>query len=200
MSHVYTPEERDFIKNFAFGHSYKQIIEAINNKFGVELTQKQIGSYLKRHKIKTGRTGHFQKGCVPANKGTHIGGYEPTQFKKGQLPTGTKPVGTETVRKDGYIWVKVEMPNVWKQKHLLIWEKANGKVPKGHVIIFLDGNRGNTSLDNLFLIDRKTEVAMNRLRLQKTDKETTTAILNLARLQIKMAEAKKGRKNDNKRN
>ena len=56
----------------------------------------------------------FKKGHAPANKGLRRPGYGPgrmksTQFKKGQPPHTTLPVGTEIHRggRDRYVYVKV---------------------------------------------------------------------------------------------
>ena len=90
-----------------------------------------------------GTATRFKKGYVPANKGKHDPkyGYEPTQFKKGHRPKNAKPIGTESLRSDGYVWVKVSEPRTWREKHRIIWEEANGQIPKGHVVLFADGNR-----------------------------------------------------------
>ena len=95
--HRYTAEEKAFIQEYAHGHSHREITDECNKRFHSGLGIDQIRAYLKNHKITTGRTGRFEKGHVPANKGTHIGGWEPTQFKKGNMPVNHKPVGTESV-------------------------------------------------------------------------------------------------------
>ena len=51
---------------------------------------------------------------------------EKTMFRKGNVPATHRPVGTETLRSDGYIWVKVEEPNKWRLKQRLLWEQHNG--------------------------------------------------------------------------
>lgn len=47
-----------------------------------------------------------------------------------------------------------------------IWEKANGPVPKGHVLILKDGDPLNLKLDNLELITRAELIARNRNSLK----------------------------------
>ena len=53
----------------------------------------------------------------------------------------------------GFTYDKDEAGNR-RRKHHLIWEKAYGPIPKGHLVIFADGNRDNFSLENLILISR----------------------------------------------
>lgn len=199
--HKYTPEEKKFIKGFAFGHSYAEITDAVNNKFGIELSISQVKAFLKNHKITTGRTGRFEKGQQAHNKGMKMPKevYEKakhTMFKKGIIPPNHKPVGTESIRnnhKKGefYVYVKVAEPNIWRMKHVLEWEKHHGKKPKGKVIIFLDGNPLNTHISNLELIDRSTHFRMNKDGLRYENQEATKAGISLAQYIEKVSSAKK---------
>ena len=123
----YTEEEREFIRSYAFGHSHQEITDEFNRKFTPHICKRKIAAYLKNHGIKTGRTGQFEKGHVPHNKGVKgvcAYGSEKSWFKHGNMPVNHKPVGTESVRhnyKTGekYVYVKVEEPNKWKMKHII---------------------------------------------------------------------------------
>ena len=57
------------------------------------------------------------------------------------------PIGAERFW-DGYWYVKIKHPNVWRCKHILLWENANGKIPKGHRLIFLDSTFNLSPLSN----------------------------------------------------
>lgn len=200
--HYYTEEKLDFLRKFAYGHSYKEITDAINEEFGLSLGESQIRACLKNHKIQTGRTGRFEKGHVPANKGKHpptVGRMAETQFKKGNIPQNHKPVGTVSVRhnyKRGatYVYEKVAEPNAWRMKHILEWEKHNGPVPKGKAIIFADGDTTNTDISNLVMVDRSQLAVMNRWNLKGSGKELMETAANTAMLKISIAKAKKGRR------
>lgn len=112
----------------------------------------------------TGRTGHYAKGSVPANKGKTMPYNENsarTRFKKGQPPPNTKYLGHERVSKDGYVEISIDETNphtgfhrryVLKHKHL--WEKQHGPVPDGMCLKCLDGNRQNTDPANWEAIPR----------------------------------------------
>ena len=39
--------------------------------------------------------------------------------------------------------------DVLVQKHRWVWEQAHGKIPKGYIIAFRDGNKQNCALENL---------------------------------------------------
>ena len=192
--HVYTPEEKMFFLDYVSGHTYKEIQAAFTYRFGWDISLGQVKGYLGNNKITTGTTGHFGKGHVPANKGTHNGGWEPTQFKKGQMPVNTRPVGTESLRGDGYIWVKIAEPNKWREKHRLLWEKHNGAIPNGKCILFLDGNPQNVDINNLRLVDRRVSVRLNQMRFVcSEDRERTEAAIGVAELASAIGDAKRRR-------
>lgn len=200
--HYYTNEELDFLREFAYGHSYREITDSINRKFGLSLGVNQIRACLKNHKITTGRTGRFEKGHVPANKGRHpptVGRMAETQFPKGNIPKNHKPVGTVSIRHNykkgqAYVYEKVEEPNVWRMKHILEWEKHNGPVPKGKAIIFVDGDATNTDISNLVMVDRSQLAVMNRWKLKGSGRELMEAAANTAALKISISKAKRGRR------
>lgn len=114
-----------------------------------------------------GRRCWFKKGHVPANKGLRRPGWGPgrmksTQFKKG-VRQGIavklwKPIGTERVSKDGYRERKINndfpLQRRWRAVHLLVWEAANGPLPRGHAVAFRNRDKADIRLDNLELITR----------------------------------------------
>ena len=104
----------------------------------------------------------FKKGQEPANKGKRIEEFmtaegiassSRTRFKKGQQPHNARPIGSEVLHADGYVYIKTAKGCVLKQRH--VWEQANGPIPDGHLIAFRDGNRQNCRLDNLYIISRE---------------------------------------------
>jgi hypothetical protein len=47
------------------------------------------------------------------------------------------------------------MTGTWRPKHHLVWESHHGQpIPKGHAVIFGDGNNRNFDPDNLILVSR----------------------------------------------
>lgn len=114
----------------------------------------------------------FQKGLVPWNKGIHYtagGRSAETRFKPGHrggiAAAKYQPIGAERVSKDGYLQRKVndDMPfqKRWKGVHLIVWEAANGPVPRGHAVVFKNGDKRDIRLENLDLISRRELMARN---------------------------------------
>lgn len=194
FGHKYTDKEREFLKSYIPGHTYLEIQEAFTKRFGWDITISQVKGYMGRHGIKSGTKGRFQRGHIPVNKGkkgVYYHGCEKTWFQKGNIPKNHREVGSERINVDGYTEVKVEEPNKWRLKHLAIWEKENGPVPKGYCVIFLDGNKRNTELNNLMMIPRKNLVRMNQNGLFSDDRDMTITGANMAGLLSAIGEAKR---------
>lgn len=188
---LFIEEQERFIRENVKGRYNDELTELLNEKFNTKFTVEQVKGFKNRNKISSGITCRFEKGHKPWNKnlkGLDIGGKE-TRFKKGHQPLNYRPVGSERTIKDGYIEIKVADPNVWKLKHNVIWEEAYGKIPDGHVLVFLDSNRLNVTLENLALISRAELARMNQNNLFSEDPELTLAGITLVRLNKKIYDA-----------
>lgn len=197
MAHKYTPEQAEFIKKNVAGRSRKELTKIFNSHFGLNLGVNQIAAYLKNHGLKNGLDGRFKPGDVPFNKGKKGISYEGcknTQFKKGNKPHNWVPIGSERITKDGYIQVKIQegkFQKNWRGKHILVWEEANEPVPKGHAVIFGDGNKRNFDLNNLILVSRVQLARLNQNNLIQNDAELTRTGIIIADIHNKIGERKK---------
>lgn len=95
-------------------------------------------------------------------------GTRATQFRKGNVPHDWKPIGTEVVNSYGYRRRKVRdgcKPAVynWEFVHILEWERHNGPVPAGHKVVFRDGDKTNTDIENLELVSNAEMMRRNTL-------------------------------------
>lgn len=118
----------------------------------------------------TGRTGCFEKGIVPLNKGKPCapgtGGRHPnarkTQFRKGSMSGRAaqlyKPIGAERLSKEGYRERKIHdglpMRSRWQLVQRVEWEALHGPIPAGMVLKCRDGNRLNTDPSNWEMLPR----------------------------------------------
>lgn len=133
-----------------------------------------------------GKATQFPKGHVPANKGLRLPGWAPgrmaeTQFKAGERGTKWVPIGSTRIC-DGYQYTKVKdirstksgagfvpWTQNWKPTHVLLWSKRHGKVPRGHALLFRNGDRTDIRLGNLKLVHRRE--LMHRNSVQRLPKD-----------------------------
>lgn len=195
MGHIYTEEESQFLIDNVKGITLKELTKRFNERFELNLSESAISNRKKKLKIKSGITGgQFVKGHTPANKSKKWDEYltkeqqekaRATTFKKGNIPGNRRELFEERIDKDGYIAIKVQDGNLnknWQQKHRYIYECHYGKIPKGHKVIFLDGNNRNFDIDNLKLVNNAEELIMNRRKLRHNDKELTESGYLIAKI------------------
>lgn len=194
MGRRYSPEVHAFIAQNVLGTTTRDLVAMVNEKFNLGFTEPMMKSYKTYHKLKSGLDCRFRPGHVPQNKGMKgvcAPGCEKTWFKKGSTPVNHRPVGSERVDMDGYILVKVAEPNKWRMKHRIVWEEHHGKIPDGQKVIFLDGNKLNTEIENLALVTNSEHLEMNRARLRSEDPECTKSGILVARLSVATDRRKK---------
>lgn len=158
-----------------------------------------------RKSWKTGRTGCFEKGFIPANKGKKMpfnANSARTRFKKGCLSGRAKekykPIGTERLSKNGYLERKMHdgMPenSRWRAVHLVRWEEISGTVPDGHCLKCLDGDKRNTDPSNWECISRALLPRLagrHTVPYDSAPDELKPAILAVAKLNYAKCEAAK---------
>jgi hypothetical protein len=143
----------------------------------------------------------FPKGHVPANKGLrrpgwHRGRMRETQFKAGQRGLRWVPIGSTRIV-DGYQYTKIRdlrsthrgsgfVPWTmnWKLTHIILWEQANGAVPKGHAVVFKNCDRSDIRLENLECITRRELMARNTVHNLPKELASTIQLLGALNRQI----------------
>ncbi|MDR2490256.1 MAG: HNH endonuclease [Spirochaetaceae bacterium] len=188
----YTTKQVEFLERVIPTRRPSEVVVLFNKCFGTNLKECHIKSFMDNRKIRNGRDTRFMPGGIPYNKGIKRASVSPaTEFKKGNRPFNWRPVGSERINKYGYVEIKTAEPRTWKTKHQVIWEEKNGALPKGHVIIFADGNKLNMRLSNLLLVSRRELVVMNKFRLISNDRILTEIGKSVADIKILIAERKK---------
>lgn len=186
---ILTPEELEIFKQNNWHKTVKEMVVFCKNTFNKDLTERQIKQIRQRNHFISGFTGRFEKGSIPPNKGKkgyYAPGSEKGWFKKGNITHNTAPLNTEYETDDGYIKIKIAMPNKWQYKHRIIWEKQNGPIPAGHMVIFLDGNKKNFDIKNLKLISQKECATLNKMHLRTEDPQLTETALAMVQLMHKV--------------
>ncbi|CAN2327210.1 HNH nuclease domain-containing protein [Fusobacterium sp. oral taxon C10] len=186
----FSEEQIAFLKSFNGEKTYKELAKLFQDKYEINFVSL---SYFRRclrkanidYKYIKTNSGSFKRGFTPWNKG----------MKTNIKPKNLKGLESERITKKGYILIKIKEPNVWELKHRFLWKQVNGKIPKGSVIIFANGDKTNFDLDNLICVSKNELRQLNRYKLKKDDAELTKAGIGIVKLKAKLYEIKKKKKN-----
>lgn len=194
----YSKEMSDWLKNNTIGRTYKDIADDFNQLFNTDISAKAIMQKCHNLGLFNGLTGgQFSKGHIPANKGKKMSEFtyrkvKKTMFRSGHTPENIRPVGSERISADGYIYIKTAEPNKWMLKHIFVWQQHFGQLSKNEVLIFLDGNRHNCAVTNLFKINRSILARLNQNHLMTDNPELNKSALKIAEVLAKIGERKNG--------
>ena len=181
--HKWTNTELNYLRELAKEGKYIfEIAELMTDKFNCEFRKSQIKSIMAKYKITNNMKSKNPKGIETWNKGLKMGNAHIHNLKN---------IGYEYVNSEGVITMKVDNPVRWVHKHRYIYEQAFGEIPKDKVLIFLDGNKQNLNLDNLYLISKRQLLSMNQNKLFYNNAELTKVGSNIASLMLKINEVNK---------
>lgn len=198
----YKSEHIEFLRNNVKGITLKELTDRFKQEFNTDISESAIANLKTKYSLQSGIVGgQFKKGHVPANKGKK-GLMKPqqyekckaTMFKKGNIPANHRPIGSERYDSKYGTLIKVQdghLQKNWMPKGRYIYEKACGKIPEGHKVIFADGNNQNFDTDNLILVSNEELLIMNRNKLIKQDKDLTKVGVNIAKVIDKVNKRKK---------
>jgi hypothetical protein len=195
---LFTEEQRDFIEANIKGTKAADLAKMLNEAYGLTITADQIKNYKANHGLVSNLDTKFKRGQVPKNKGTKgVSKPNKTSFKKGHMPHNARPIGHREFREDGYLWEKVAETKPsrfgWKPVQRIIWEETYGPIPEGHVIVFLDGDPLNITLENLSIVSKAQLLIMNRKGLIKKNPELTESGILIAKILDKTYKIKRKR-------
>ena len=183
--HNWTDTEVNYLREVAKGSRVNDICKLMTNKFNYEFSYCQIRSAMSRYNIANEMKGKKPSGYEPWNKGIKVG--------NSHLP-GVKSAGTEVVSKNGFIKIKLENPSRWEYKHRYIYEQKHGKLDKNELLVFLDGDKKNLSLDNLVKVQKGLYTIMIKHKLLYNDPELTKVGIRVAEMILKTNEVKRSAK------
>lgn len=199
----YTEEHIEWLKANVYGIRHKELAKRFNEHFSTNLTTRKIKRALELRHIQNGlnqsdltkEMKQFvfdnykgisnQELADRVNKefGTNFGATKFADFKcNNNLQSGyqyqpwlkrQKSHLDETVRKDGYVYIKVGTE--WHPKQRWVYEQAYGELQPGEVLIFKDGDPTNCDLDNLIKV--RKNVLCRVSSLLTNDKEINNSLI-----------------------
>lgn len=199
---LFSPEIEQFIRDNVNGVQSGELTRMVNEKFGTDFKVTQIQAFKKNRKIVSNVDTRFLEGSTNVlaqfRKGCHSS--PETEFKKGQLPSNYCEVGSIRTRKskDGFKQVYIKLtdthnaPKDWAPYNRYVWEQANGSIPKGGCIVYLDGDPENCSLDNLMCVSRAAITYVNKKGLKQNDPELMRTQYITAMLKGEISKLEKG--------
>ena len=168
------------------GISEKKIHQLANTR-GIKKSKEYLRDVHGKVVAIAGIENRFYKGHEPWNKGIKGRNNAPehTLFKPGHLPANHKPIGWTRVDSEGYHWMKIaEGLKGWVMIHRLAWEMENGPIPEGKFLRFIDGNKDNWQVENLALVDRRSNMRLNTIH--RYPEEVKVAMKILSKLKRKI--------------
>ena len=189
--HVWSEEEINFLRENYPHYPNKEVIEMLEEKFGIEISRRNLLNVKHRYNIPDKaipNSGRYKKGHTTWNKGKKMSDetkekVKKTWFKKGMIAQNRKPIGSTRVSVDGYKLIKIAEPNKWALYHRHLWEKTHGeKLSKNEVVIFADGDKTNFDIDNLVKVSRSNLLYLNNNKLIFDDPELTKTGVNVSKV------------------
>lgn len=167
--HVFTEEENLWLKEHIDDGTHQYVAKLFNERFGTNLSKQSISN----HTIKRL---HLHK---KVNRG---------QILKGKRVSKSYPIGFEKWNGE-YVYIKIRDDIIgkyslaynknWMRKDYYIWQQNGNSLPKNknEVLIHLNGDRKDCSIENLYLTTRNANLLMSRNHWFTTSREhTLTAI------------------------
>lgn len=193
---TWTPEQIAWLRRYRPHNSLADTTNQFNAYWGTGLRSGAIDGACARNGIQRQLDTRFQPGHQTWNTG--MVGYDSggrsheTRFQAGSTPWTHLPVGAHRCDSEGYWWLKVSdverrsgrSRRNWRELHRLTWECAHGPIPRGHAVVFVDGDHDNCQDPaNLACISRAVLARLNQMGWgQEHDPQTRRALIALATL------------------
>ena len=103
------------------------------------------------------------------------------------------PIGTERYGQNGTCYIKVAnnysgernqgyKPPYWLPKQRKIYEEVYGEIPDGYMVVFLNQDSTDFSIENLYCINRNILAHMNRYGWFRSNRKQTLTAIRLCEL------------------
>lgn len=129
----------------------------------------------------------WNKGMKGLQTGGEAGWFRPGE-RRGRAAELWLPIGSYRTSKEGYLQRKLTETGITRHDfvpvHHLVWRLHGGTVPRGHALIFRDGDKSNFGINNLELVTRAE--LLRRNSIHRYPPEVKTAIRAVAALTRKL--------------
>lgn len=191
----WTDEQKQFLSDNR-NVRRKELLEQFNQKFDKNICLSAFKGFMQRHNIFSDNNGRFKNGDVAWNAGItgedYFAHYDREKVqencKKMHEANRTAILGEEKII-NGVPYVRVvagrrtkSRNEAWERKRLVVWRLAYGAVPKGHLIIHLDGDRMNCELSNLVCMPKKYMTLLSKNQWFTKDKRITESAIKWCEL------------------
>ena len=150
-------------------HTLEQLLHIARDCFGYDITKKQLQLYLSKRQIR----------------------YKDYHLTKVRDMGKDAPIGTEYIKPDGMVLVKVAKDK-WQYKQRIIYEEFyNVKLKSDDYIIFLDQDRTNFDINNLRKVTRRESAILANQELFSKYSQVTETGIDVAKLIIAMKDKRK---------
>lgn len=168
--HFFTEEENAWLREHNDDGTHQYIANLFNERFGTKLSVQSITNHtIKRlHLHKKVNRGHI-------SKGKRIAKSYPIGFEKWNGEYLYIKIADDICRKRASLAYNKN----WIRKDYYVWKQHGNRLPKdkNEVLIHLNGDRKDCSIDNLYLTTRDANLFMSRNHWFTTSREhTLTAI------------------------
>jgi len=169
----FTPKEDKFILDNYLKMPMKQISQKLGRADSTARQRLERLGYsvpkeiARRFAMETWR----KPGEAPPNKGVPMSKATRKKVKRTWFKPGHRPhnqydsngvITTRTVKGRVYLYIRVRK-GVWKPLHQQLWRKEHGRIPKGHIVVFRDGDTMNCDIANLELITLQENMKRNTI-------------------------------------
>lgn len=177
-----------------------EVVEEFERIHGVRLTVNQVKQFRRTYGVRN------VSGRKPPRK------VNPGCFRPGErhgAAEGWEPVGSESLRADGYVYVKVsdeaysdaeygraEAARLrtarWRLRSRVNYEAAYGPVPEGCYVFHADGDRTNDDPENLVAVPLRLRATITKLGNPYADRETLETAMLMAEVVQAASRADRG--------
>ena len=166
-SRDFTPEQEQFIREHQYELTRNQLADAFNERFGTHISGDKMKSWCQHRGIKNKNSGLFEDGNASWQRGLHGDEYWQHFSAETKAMVLQNLIDSNQTYRDGDVVIRHGCPAIYKKvasgkgidanlsyASKVEWEKHYGPIPDDSIIVHIDGDVMNYSIENLRMIPR----------------------------------------------